>query len=654
MQLKSHYRSGKSDLGKDFFEPCLSCCIKYKRAVGFFSSSALITWASALPRFVTNNNLTISLLVSPHLSQDDRNALLSISSKEERESFLQEMSDRIVLEALEFANGNQTLEQRMKLFTWLVASNKLQLRFAYPQHVDDAGIFHEKIGVFEFEDGLKVAFTGSANESEMGHSRNYESVDVFRSWIPADQERVMTKEEEFDEAWEGIAAGLVVKKLSRKVVEKISTCFSEPFVWPGTFTENPSSYGGTYESSASKWRHQDDAVKIFLEKEHGVLEMATGTGKTRTSLRIFRQLTLSGKIRTTIITMDGNDLMGQWYKNLVEEFRNLPREFSNRLIILRHYHTYRQLDYFLLNPEWKVLVISRPFLHAALKGISEDLGKTTLLIHDEVHRLGSPANRRDLRGLTDHIRYRLGLSATPEREYDEEGNFFIQEQIGPTIFRFTLEEAIKRGILCPFNYFPIEFEALEEDRKRIKQIRAKYEASKNSDRPITNEELWTQIANVYKTSEAKIPLFRKFISTYPEMLRKCIIFVATQEYGLKILNIVHKYNSNFHTYFSGEDSVTLKRFADGELECLITCHRLSEGIDIRSLQNVILFASDRSKLELIQRIGRCLRSDPSNPNKLANVVDFVRVSSANSDDHLTADEQRKTWLTELAKIRSEV
>ena len=32
--------------------------------------------------------------------------------------------------------------------------------------------------------------------------------------------------------------------------------------------------------SSSKWVHQEIAVKTFLEKEHGILAMATGTGKT--------------------------------------------------------------------------------------------------------------------------------------------------------------------------------------------------------------------------------------------------------------------------------------------------------------------------------------------------------------------------------------
>ena len=118
-----------------------------------------------------------------------------------------------------------------------------------------------------------------------------------------------------------------------------------------------------------------------------------------------------------------------------------------------------------------------------------------------------------------------------------------------------------------------------------------------------------------------------------------------------MLEIIHKYRSDFHTYFSGEDSLTLKRFARGELECLITCHRVSEGIDIRSLNTVILFSSARARLETIQRMGRCLRTDPDNLDKVANIVDFVRQSD--EEGTTNSDEQRAEWLTKLSEVRGE-
>jgi superfamily II DNA or RNA helicase/transcriptional regulator with XRE-family HTH domain len=637
LSIKSHYRSGKDNIGIDFFKPCLSYCKTYKRAVGYFSSSALITWASSLPRFTIEEGLSIQLLVSPNLTNRDKEALERVSDPGDRDSLLQQIGDKIILDALSFADGDQSIEIRMRLFSWMVASGKLQLRFAYPHHVEDAGIFHEKIGVFIFpESDHKIAFTGSANESEMGHKKNYESVDVFRSWVPADIERVVTKEEEFEEAWEGTAIGLSVKKLSSKVLDKVISYSSE---W------DPDSKNKSEPKETDlKWRHQDEAIEAFLVKEQGVLDMATGTGKTKTSLRICNKLIASEEIETIIISTAGNDLLDQWYSNVIQVGKTL---LNNKFSILRNYKNFREKEYFILNPSWNVLIVSRQELPNALSCVNTpSIGKKTLLIHDEVHGLGSPANRENLSGLSENIRYRLGLSATPEREYDDEGNDFILEHIGPTIFQFGLEEAIERGILCPFNYIPIDYEITEKDRERLQKIRGKYEILKNTSTPMTQKELSMSISEIYKNSEAKIPLFEEFISKNQELLKRCIIFVGTMEYGQKILDIVHKYNPNFHSYFSGERSETLKRFASGELECMITCHRLSEGIDIKSLNNVIIFASDRSKLELIQRIGRSLRSDPNNPEKIANIVDFTRVSEGKN-----ADDERKEWLTSLSKIR---
>ena len=158
-----------------------------------------------------------------------------------------------------------------------------------------------------------------------------------------------------------------------------------------------------------------------------------------------------------------------------------------------------------------------------------------------------------------------------------------------------------------------------------------------------------EIARVYKTSEAKLPVFNAFIQDHQEMLKRSIVFTDTMEYGKLVLEIIHKYRSDFHTYFSGEQSGTLDRFARGELECLITCHRLSEGIDIRSLHTVILFSSDRARLETIQRIGRCLRTNPNDIDKTANIVDFIR--RGDESETTNADEERRDWLMELSQVR---
>ena len=318
--------------------------------------------------------------------------------------------------------------------------------------------------------------------------------------------------------------------------------------------------------------------------------------------------------------------------------------------VIRHYKSLRGVEDYLLEPRNSVLLVSRQPLASALRQLPPEIGGRTLLIHDEVHRLGSPANRTRLSGLSDNIRFRLGLSATPEREYDDKGNTFLMEHIGPELFRFELDDAIRREILAPFNYFPLPYVSTAEDRQRVQDVYKRKAARAAEGNPMSDKDVWIDIARVYKTSKAKLPIFDDFIRNNQNLLKRCIVFVETQEYGDEVLEIIHKYRSDFHTYFSGEESATLKRFANGELECLITCHRVSEGIDIQSLNSVILFSSARARLETIQRMGRCLRTDPANPGKVSNIVDFIRQSD--DDSELNADEEREEWLTSLSKVRA--
>jgi superfamily II DNA or RNA helicase len=144
------------------------------------------------------------------------------------------------------------------------------------------------------------------------------------------------------------------------------------------------------------------------------------------------------------------------------------------------------------------------------------------------------------------------------------------------------------------------------------------------------------------------------VRAHPEVLQRSLIFVETAEYGLLVQDILMDLHIDFHTYYGDDDRTNLSRFARGELDCLITCHRISEGIDIRSVNNIVLFASARARLETVQRLGRCLRIDPDHPEKRATVIDFIRVDHENEDDptgELSADEERRDWFRDLAATR---
>lgn len=636
--IRSHYRTGQDNLGLDFFKPCLEQCIKYKRASGYFSSSSFVSWASILPRFLIPETVEIQLLISPHISAEDLEALKRAADPDKLSEFQQRIADDFVIKTIELFSespNEPTKQTCLDLLTWLIAHGKLQLRFAFCNHDLNESLFHEKIGIFEFPDNRKIAFTGSANETFAGHSRNYESIDVFRSWYQGDEERVDVKENQFDEAWGGDANGLKVLSLSEKTLDEVKK-----------YVKSRSK--GCSPAPLDKWRHQEEALKAFLKTGNGVLEMATGTGKTRTALKIVNSLIQQDKIDSVIVSTDGVDLLDQWRQEIDEW--NLSQNPDLFFRVLRHYDKHHEINDYLMSPGDSVIVVSRLALKDLLNGLPVVDRQRVIIIHDEVHGLGTPSCQRNLTGQHGHFPYRLGLSATPEREYDNVGSQFISSEIGPVVFKFGIEKAIERGILCEFDYLAYEYELTSGDRMRLKDVYKKKAARQKEGNPMSQEEVWTELSKVYKTAEMKPSVFKEVVERDNSILDSTIVFVETKEFGSKVLPLIHQSTHRYRTYYGDDERVHLEEFAEGKIDCLITCHRISQGIDIRNLRNVVLFSSARAKLETIQRIGRCLRFDPNHPDKRAKVIDFVRSPDENNSID-NADQDRYKWLTEIAKTK---
>jgi superfamily II DNA or RNA helicase len=647
--LKDRYQNGRDNIGRDLVGVCLAECLLYRRGTGFFSSSALKAYAAAMDH-VLKDMVKIEILCSPVI-QDKK--LISIlrenSTPEKRKKTIQDVADQVALSAVGFGINQDRNDYRSILLSYLIASGQLELRFAIPKNYEwpeepanDQNIYHVKNGYFQFADSDFVAFDGSFNESDSGHQHHIDRTMVFRSWVQEDKVRGLSVIADVDDDWESKNEFIEVFKLSEKALTLIKTAAPEkrPALPKQTFP-SPTK---TPELKQNMWKHQDEAIEQFMVQRRGILNMATGSGKTQTALKAIRKLFAEGAIRTIIISTEGNDLLSQWSAQV----SRLVLEQPGKLRLYRHFGpTYRDLQNFLLDKKNAILITSNENLNKALRNLTSQEKRETLLIHDEVHRVGSPANRNSLQGLSSDVAWVLGLSATPEREYDEDGNKFIDEYIGPIIFEYGLESAISDGILCPFNYFPIEYQSTQEDRNAVSAVYAQKAARAAEGRPMSDTELAIAISKVYKLSKAKLPLFDDFIKKNQQFLKRSIIFVEEMKFGEDVLEIIHQYRADFHTYYADDEVDTLRRFATGELECLVTCHKVSEGIDIKSLENVILFASAKAKLETIQRIGRCLRVDPNNMGKVANVIDFIRKDSGAK----SADEERCDWLTALSKIR---
>jgi len=601
----THFDTSTSDLMETFYRPALEQAKRYDRGVGFFTSAWMRLASAGLARFAANSGVA-RIIASPILESQD---VLAIAEGDDarKDQALKKALERSIDE-LEEGLESDTLAT----IAWMIADGLLEFKVACPANTLD-GDFHDKFGIFADAFGNALAFNGSPNDSAKAF-RNYESVSVFYSWEgKREAERVAAEQARFDRLWHGrdpnIRTFAVPEAIERRLI-RFRERGERPY--PKALPKPQS----------DKWRHQKKALESFLEARNGILEMATGTGKTRTSLNIETELFARGLVATAIVTAHGTDLLDQWHLQLA------PRERP----VYRFYESHKEAQAYLNDPEDAVLLVSRINLRDVLRRLPNKWKARALIICDEVHGMGSNAMVRDLPGQIRPIAWRLGLSATPEREYDEHGNNFIENEIGPVIFEFPIEKAIERGILCEFDYRDLEYEFSEEDKEAERRAIRSYYAQVNGPNPPPITDLYQALARVRKLSREKLAPFRELILREPTILSRCLIFVEDREYGREVQDILLDADVAYHTYYSGDDRATLQRFASGELDCLLTCKRISEGIDIRSVDTVVLFASARAMLETIQRLGRCLRTDPGNPDKRAMVIDFVRVDDIQDEE----------------------
>ena len=624
-KIKPCLDTSENDLVEELYTPCLQWATQFDRGVGYFTTGWLECNVSGMSDFAARGGI-MRLITSPIISNEDSDAIILANERDNSAYQLLEEALSKNVEAL----AAEMKKDVLNAFSWMLYDGIIELKFAVPR-MKLKGDFHDKFGVFyNGEDAL--SFSGSINDSIHGY-QNYESIKVFKTWTGT-KEYVDADKARFERLWIGKDKNLKIYSITQAIKEKIFKLRTSDR--PYAYTAKP----------VNKWIHQDKAVECFLEKEHGILAMATGTGKTVTAIKIINKLFEEGKIKRVVITMYGNDLLDQWAKQMREKYKNKQ--------IYYQYDNQKELSKFVIHPDNSILLISRDagnltkllnLLDKAPGNYRED----TLFIFDEVHGAGSNSFVENLTGRISPYRYRLGLSATPEREYDDDGNDFLRNEIGEIIFEFSLKDAIQKGILCEFDYIPLTYVLTEEEKQRKKKIIAAFNAKKESGDPYDETEMFTQLARVNKIAIDKIDRFEAFIVDKPGLLEKSIIFVQERPYGEKLQDVLVKYTDKYHTYYADDEKSNLNNFSEGKIECLLTCKKISEGIDISSVTNIFLFASDRSKLVTTQRIGRALRLDKNNPLKRATVIDFILDDSGENDNN--ADQERAQRLGELSKTR---
>lgn len=161
LELKPEYRSKLDNVIRDFYVPVLKQSVTYKRAVGFFSSSALLSLTAGISGLV-NNGGSIQLIASPRLSQEDIDAINDGLRRRD------EVIKEALLRELHEPKGKFE-EKRLNLLSNLIAAGRLEIKIAFLEDDNTVGMFHEKLGLMYDADGNVIAFSGSMNELSLIH-----------------------------------------------------------------------------------------------------------------------------------------------------------------------------------------------------------------------------------------------------------------------------------------------------------------------------------------------------------------------------------------------------------------------------------------------------------------------------------------------------
>lgn len=657
LALKYVYDSDQDNILDEFYIPALSESVRYRRLAGSFSSSALAVAARGISRLIANGG-TMQLVAGAELRPDDVNAIMQ-GLKEKEEIVTDKMMTD--LDSIE----DEFVKDHVKALAWMIANNRLEIKIAIvlgddgmpldAETVQLRGIFHPKIGILEDDSGNAVTFGGSINESMRGWLYNDEHFYVFPSWIDAFKEITEKNVRKFETCWNGLANRLVVLDVPNAYKQRLIK------IAPVSITElnlekwyvNTQTYSA--KKAAIRLRdYQEEAVKNWISNGgRGLFEMATGTGKTHTSIGCVKELMRTQERLAVVITVPYTHLIPQWQNNLnqwgykaVEAYSGTPdwkRKLGNEIIDLN--------DGF--SKTLMVITTHDTFSSDQFIEIIKHITAPLVLIADEVHAVGSEIRSQ---GLIEQYNYRIGLSATPRRYFDDEGTLNLLNYFGETVAKFTLADAIERKFLVPYEYHPhyveLSSQELKEYRKFSRKIAIQWSmAQQDQTKKELEGLLQIQRQKIVVNAQAKLEEFDKILDGIGGELHHCLIYCSERQIDevQRILN--RRVMINQRVTFREdvmERSRYLQKFDEGAYNAIVAMNCLDEGVDIPSTHMAIILASTGNAKQYIQRRGRILRPYPGKEKAAIYDVLVVPTIEGTIDDD-TYNLERKIVEKELRR-----
>ena len=673
--LSGEYRTGTQNEPLNFFADVLPESKQFDILLGYFSSSAIRVLAFGFAKFLHNGGRG-RFVINHILSEKDKAAILM--GEQNPESALRfsmtdykGLKESLDTEGVHFFN----------CLAWMIASKRVEIVAVRPK--EGNGIAHQKTGIFS--DGQnEVLFDGSCNFTAMALLGNIEKLSTRFSWensardIAAieeqkvDFERFFNKKADFVEYLDiknletAIKTDFGDKELDELLIDEITLLAK----WQEKLKTNPKFkkrleelekelqiLRGTprFPFDGGARPYQIEAYTKWLENDcKGIFAMATGTGKTLTSLNCLLEKYKQTKTYRAVILVPTIALVKQW-EHEAQRFK-----FQNLIRISSKEKWQGGLERILMSLRWDardenfILICTyATFSNEKFQKYFRQLPADTLLIADESHNIGAANVSRLL--LTIHLQNRIGLSATPERIYDTEGSLAMRKFFNNAddyTFRFSMAEAIEKEYLCRYDYFPhivpLETTEMAAYLEISKQLLKFFDFSKGVYRESSAVNiLLQQRIRIIQQAFNKVAILRGVLkSEYQKRGNLTYSFVFVPEGFERIegdedlidtdedIRLIEKYsrtiaeihpNIRVHdlTSQTKDREAVLQYFAEGEIHVLTSMKCLDEGVDIPRAELAVFCSSTGNPRQFIQRRGRVLRLHKD--KKRATIHDLVVV-----------------------------
>ena len=634
-------------VARNILIPGFRSAITVRGAFGWFTAGWIQQLAPGLAVYLTRDDTEpMEFTVAPALFPAERRAVERGAQMTEEEAA--KLVADVFIEGR--VNAGPLARHALNCLSWMLAAGSLRLRIAVPTPESN---YHPKLWLFD--DGTnQVLARGSGNATGKGVAAGVEHLDVDVSWQT--DSRVPAGIEMLDNWSTGQSPGIaqvfdLPEAIARNIIQTAPAQAPRPGEYDALAVRNRTVLRRAaprpphrlrvpdhLEWRTGRYAHQGDAVEAWEQsnpQERGVVAMATGAGKTLTSLICATrcQDRLANQPFLIVVSAPSVPLIMQWE----EEVRKFGVSPVTPTIGSRAETKLTSLFRALRGGGTHVAIVTNNMLcDPAFQATAKQKLQTrngpipTLLIADEAHTLGAESFIRNKPTFFDK---RLALSATPERQYDPDGTEEIFEFFGPTVYEFGLDRAIG-FCLVPYRYYvhacTLDGEELDEFAALSRRIGAAMAVESDEGDDSSLRALQIARRRIIETATSKLDLLRAVLDRRrPTDLDHALIYASAKnpeqfdrigsllsELDVKWAPVTQETTRNPKGLAQILDS-----FGKGAIQVLLAKKVLDEGIDIPSIREAFIIASSTVEREWVQRRGRVLRTHAGKP--WAVVHDFL-------------------------------